>query len=250
MGDIAIKTAWQAKRTKNTVIYDHVHNFYELVYYCYGSGTTWIGETRYDLSPDTFLVVPPNLPHGEVFSADAKVYCLGFSAEEPVDCGLLCDNAQAVRNRIKEILLESAEQPLYYQKMSRLKLQEIFIEIERLRSRSSRRASSKDFDYLINYLSENYTEKIALHTLAAQVYLSYDYFQHRFKELTGLSPQQFLIKKRLEAAANLLKEQTFNCTEIAQRCGFCNSAQFSMLFKRTFGITPVQYRKQGDNSPF
>ena len=73
---------------------------------------------------------------------------------------------------------------------------------------------------------------------------SYDYFQHRFKEITGYSPQQFLIHRRIEAAQTMLTDNSGNCTEIAQRCGFSNSAQFSALFKRETGYSPQQWRKK------
>ena len=99
---------------------------------------------------------------------------------------------------------------------------------------------------MINYISENYYNKIQFKNLAKQLNFSYDYFQHRFKQLTGFSPQQFLIEKRINAAENMLKENDLNCTEISYRCGFSNSAQFSAIFKQKKGITPLQYRKNLD----
>ncbi|MBO4976774.1 MAG: AraC family transcriptional regulator [Lachnospiraceae bacterium] len=41
----------------------------------------------------------------------------------------------------------------------------------------------------------------------------------------------------------MLLNKTLSCTEIAYRCGFSNSAQFSAMFKREKGISPYQYRK-------
>ena len=77
------------------------------------------------------------------------------------------------------------------------------------------------------------------------MHISYDYFQHRFKEIVGESPQQFLVRKRVEAAEGLLADGTLSCTEIAYQCGFSNSAQFSAIFKREKGITPRQYQQAG-----
>ena len=72
--------------------------------------------------------------------------------------------------------------------------------------------------------------------------ISYDYFQHKFKELTGFSPQQFLLNQRLLAAKELLQNSRLSCTEIAYRCGFSTSAQFSMLFKTHLGMSPLAFR--------
>ena len=103
--------------------------------------------------------------------------------------------------------------------------------------------STRNFEYVINYIAQNYHEKITLSSMAEQMHISYDYFQHRFKEIQGESPQQFLVHKRVEAAEQMLLNKTLSCTEIAYRCGFSNSAQFSAMFKREKGISPYQYRK-------
>ena len=89
----------------------------------------------------------------------------------------------------------------------------------------------------------NYREKIVFSKLAENVNLSYDYFQHKFKKLTGCSPQAYLVKIRLEEAEKLLRINEYNCTEIAYKCGFSNSAQFSKLFKEHYSVTPREYRK-------
>ena len=104
--------------------------------------------------------------------------------------------------------------------------------------------NTKNFDYIINLLRENFFEHINLSDCAKQLNISYDYFQHKFKKLTGTSPQQFLIEQRLLFAEKLLIEGNSNCTEIAYRCGFSTSAQFSAFFKRRFGQSPLQYKRQ------
>ena len=60
--------------------------------------------------------------------------------------------------------------------------------------------------------------------------LSYDYFQHRFKELTGYSPQAFLLQQRLNGAKKLLVQTSLSCTEIAYRCGWITTEELLMAF--------------------
>ena len=125
--------------------------------------------------------------------------------------------------------------------MLEIKLNEIMLHIARQENNTG---DTKNFDYIINFLQENFHEHIILSDCAKQLNISYDYFQHKFKMLTGASPQQFLIEQRLLFAEKLLADGNFNCTEIAYRCGFSTSAQFSAFFKRRFGQSPLQYKKQ------
>ena len=101
----------------------------------------------------------------------------------------------------------------------------------------------KNFDYIIHYIKENFHEKIILADCARQLNLSYDYFQHKFKALTGFSPRQFLLMQRLAASEKMLAAGNLSCTKIAYLCGFSSSAQYSAIFKREYGLTPLQFRK-------
>ena len=139
------------------------------------------------------------------------------------------------------MLSEVKNQKYGYADMLRIKLHELLLYISRNEINTS---STKDFTYIINYIKENFHDNITLSDCAKQLNLSYDYFQHKFKMITGFSPQQFLIEQRLLASEKMLKENKHSCTEIAYRCGFCTSAQYSTLFKKKYGTTPLQYKKR------
>ena len=123
--------------------------------------------------------------------------------------------------------------------MIQVKLNELYLHIIRDHNTLS---EEKSFEYIINYIKENYHEKMILSNCAKQLHLSYDYFQHKFKKITGYSPQQFLVKQRLLASEKMLRNSELNCTEITYRCGFSTPAQFSSLFKREYNLTPLQFR--------
>jgi len=234
-------TIWEAVREEGNIIYPHRHSFYELVYYYKGSGRTKLSGKSYLFSPGTFALIAPDSEHEEQHDQIGKVCCVGFSTSETLPEKLFRDDSGRIRSVLAAMLEEASEQPSYYNEMLSVKLRELILELRRLTPSEN---VPKDFQYVINYISQNYGEKIQMQTLAEQFHLSYDYFQHRFKKMTGLSPQQFLIEKRLTAAAELLAEGRLNCTEIAQRCGFSNSAQLSMLFRRRFGVAPMVYRRE------
>ena len=241
MKDFELKTAWDACRKKGHHVHLHKHNFYELVYYCNGSGMGCVGNENYTVSANTFVLIPPNTEHEESHQADCKLFCVGFVSEEILTFQLLQDSQGTIYGIIKKIIREATQQPPSYKEMIRVKLWELMLEIQRLEAIGSQ-SSTRNFEYVINYIAQNYHEKIMLRSMAEQMHISYDYFQHRFKEIQGESPQQFLVHKRVEASQKMLLDKTLSCTEIAYRCGFSNSAQFSAIFKREAGVTPYQYR--------
>lgn len=241
MRKIELITAWGASRKHGQRIYLHEHNFYELVYYCNGEGITTVGEEQYAISTNACILIPPHMSHDEYHQKDGYLYCVGFVCNEILDLEMVRDYRGDIQAIVQTIMQEVSEQPSLYREMAELKLQELILQFRRQKEKHTKPVT-KDFEYVIGYIEQNYHERIVLKDLAKQLHLSYDYFQHRFKELVGESPQQFLVHKRLETAEQFLREGNLSCTEIAQRCGFSNSAQFSTIFKKEKNVSPRQYQ--------
>lgn len=240
MQNLVLNSIWEATRSGNTYVYPNSHTYYELVYYPHGNGITTIDGVAYPFHPNTFVIIPPNVKHDEARHTDSTILCLSFSCDSAaLEICHHVDDSKVIYKVLKDILKESMHQAFGYQDMITAKLNELFIRISRLNNKS---VTSKNFEYITNYLKENYYEKIQLSDCAKQLNISYDYFQHKFKQLTGLSPQNFLLEQRLNAAKELLLYDNCNCTEIAYRCGFSTSAQFSMLFKKKYGVSPQKYK--------
>jgi len=241
MNNIELKTAWRTVRAKGSDIPLHSHDYYELVYYDSGYGSTGIGDSCYEFAGRRFVLIAPGMMHDEKHPVEGGVTVIGFCAKDALPCGFYRDENGSIGKVVREILEESICQGSCYQEMLAVKLNELAVWIKRLSQNQTGRFQARSFEYVINYLAENYHEKIQLKELAAQMNFSYDYFQHRFKELQGVSPQQFLMQRRVSAAAAMLQEEKAGCTEVALRCGFSNSAQFSAVFKREMGMTPREY---------
>lgn len=240
MSDIQLVIAFRLEKEAGNQVCGHRHNYYELVYYSQGSGSTHIGGENHGFSAGTYALIASETEHDETHQVAGEVFCLGFRTERKLPTLFSRDPEGNVFRIVKTVCSESTRQQHGYQDMIRAKLLELLVVLDRAERDNA--PAPKNFEYVVNYLSENYYEKIVFSELASHLNLSYDYFQHRFRQLMGASPQQFLLRKRLEAAGELLKNSTASCTEIAYRCGFSTSSQFSMLFKRELGITPYQYR--------
>ncbi len=81
-------------------------------------------------------------------------------------------------------------------------------------------------------------------TEAARRSLTGTHFRRLFRQLTGLPPQQFLIRCRLQRAAELLLTTGEPVGRIAERVGIGNEFYFSRLFREKFGSSPLEYRRE------
>lgn len=94
---------------------------------------------------------------------------------------------------------------------------------------------------VVAYINDNLAEDLTLDRLAEVCYISKSYLSHQFKQYTGLSIYQFIIKKRLTVARNLIQEGT-PVTEACMCCGFSDYSNFHKAFKKEFGVSPKEFR--------
>ena len=93
-------------------------------------------------------------------------------------------------------------------------------------------------------LEEDLSREIDKQRLAEASKTSYDMFRKRFHQLSGMSPAQYRMSRRMQAACAMLKQTTSSNQEIARSLGFCDDSHFCKNFKEKFHVTPRQYRKQ------
>ena len=80
--------------------------------------------------------------------------------------------------------------------------------------------------------------------LATECGLSSSHFARAFRETTGLAPHQWLTRKRVERARELLAQTTMELSEIALVCGFVDQSHFSRIFARMEKRSPGRWRRQ------
>lgn len=220
----------------------HRHTNWELVYYAQGRGKTEIDGCAYSFSPHTYALIAPGAPHAETHEAASRVLCVVFAAaDDALYPFIAVDENEMILTIMRRILSESRTQQVGYNEMLELKLRELLLEIRRQQNRTPR--ARKSLDYAVHYLEENYCRRIRMQDLAAEYGYGYDYFHHRFRAITGCSPQQYLLQQRMRAAQALLRDSDDSCTQIALQCGFYSSAQFSAQFRAVYGVTPSEWRK-------
>ena len=93
----------------------------------------------------------------------------------------------------------------------------------------------------INYIQAHLTEDLSLEAIAIELEMSQYHFARLFKQSTGYSPYQYVIKRRIERAQELMMQQQQSIATIALKVGFASQSQFGRHFKRLTGVTPKQF---------
>lgn len=91
------------------------------------------------------------------------------------------------------------------------------------------------------YMDEQFLCISDINEVAVYCSLSEFHFFRSFRQAFAISPYQYLLKKRLELAASLLKEKDMNITAIALHCNFPDLPTFSKAFKKHFGFSPSRF---------
>ncbi len=97
------------------------------------------------------------------------------------------------------------------------------------------------------YVNQHYMENIDLNTAASLVNISASHLSSIFKKETGKNFSAYLTEVRMKEAGRLLKDPHMLIYEVAEKTGYANSGYFGKAFKKYFGITPEEYRKDPRN---
>jgi AraC family transcriptional regulator len=93
------------------------------------------------------------------------------------------------------------------------------------------------------YVQARLHEPLTLDSLATVVGYSPYHFARLFRQATGDSPYQYVLRQRVTGAQRLLRETTLPVQQVALACGFANQSHFTRVFSRMVGITPGAYRR-------
>ena len=95
-----------------------------------------------------------------------------------------------------------------------------------------------------NYIQSHLSQPIRAEDMAKEFYMSRPYLSAKFKEETGETLTDFILKEKTEEAKRLLRYSDKNATAIATYLGFSSLGHFSQVYKRYTGRTPTEYREK------
>ncbi len=105
----------------------------------------------------------------------------------------------------------------------------------------------KDYEAIspaLAYINSNYNKCISLDTLADITGYSKSRFSHIFSETIGTTPKKYQNDIRMKISREMLTSTKYTIGDVAESCGFSDPLYFSRVFKKTYGISPTEYRKK------
>lgn len=233
----------------------HVHDDIELVYVRRGSGSAYCDGRKYTLAPGTFFLVFPNqihhyaddiageyivlivkpdrlLRYSEVFPEGQPESAIWNAVKEPED-GTVTLLEQALREFLQDG--DSGTMDDY--------LTLIFGKLLR-HYRIVRSPVSRDCVLnILQYCSRHYREPLSINILAEQLHISRSHISHIFSSRLNISFCDYINSLRLSAALPLLESGNRTVTEVSDLAGFPTIRTFNRVFRRKYGMSPLQYRK-------
>lgn len=231
---------------------------YQLLYIAAGQGHFFINGQEHVVSAGNIVVYLPGQPQEYVYFKDDKtdVYWVHFTGS---DVERIIDYYNI---RLSENIIYIGTSPDYqwlfgqiiqemqlcrprFEELISLLLRNIFILISRNLIGANRADNSleNEVELAMHYFRENYRSEVNVEDYALSRGMSASNFYRVFKQISGSTPLQFILKLRLSNAQNLLENSNLTIAEIASAVGYENPLYFSRLFNKHIGVSPSEYRK-------
>lgn len=255
----------------------HHHDFYEVDFLISGDVTYVIESRVYHVQPGQMLIINPRELHQVYIQPDAAPYerymlwiapsllqslsseqtdlCRCFDMSRPHYGNLIHLPAEQRRSipAMMETLLKEQEQPAYGSDLLRRNLlTELMIHINRLTDIPNTTAEANSDTQtmvarVIDYINAHYHEPLSLDILAERFFVSKYHLSHEFTHQMGIGIYQYIQKKRLLIARQLMT-QGQKPVEVYALCGFGDYAAFFRAFRKVYGLSPRAYVQSLDIS--
>ncbi len=197
-----------------------------------------------DYRDNTVLYLPRekcgNIKYDKKYITEGQGVCIFFTSDFPMhDKQMLyrCDKT-LLPYLFREILHS-------YNSNNSLETKSIFYkiihELDNIESKSSDNTFKKT---VTDYMNTVKKPDIYIEDIAALFDYSADHFRHKFRKEFNMPSQEFIIRKRIEIAQELLLNTELTVSEIAVMSGFSDSNYFSRIFKSKTGYTPSEFRNK------
>lgn len=250
---------------------EHTHDFVELTYITHGSGVHIINGRKYPVKKGDLLFLNYNCTHAIECAARLEYTDIMFKLDY-IDANLKnSGNAFSLlgRGNFKEFesMIYENNCKIHFYSDERQEFEQL---IKRVITEQDNPKPGSDFlisailnqilifvfrkmefnlndrffinDEMLLFIKNNCTSQLKLRDIAVEKHYSASYIGALFKEYTGMSFTEYIMKCRVEKAMQLLKTTHKSIENIMIECGFSNRTRFFSHFKEKTGTTPLKYR--------
>lgn len=223
-----------------------------------GHGWYQIGNTKYEVSPNEFFILPQNVEHAYGSGDDHpwSIYWIHFGGEmlpffneqktvqthfKPCHIKSSDEITQLFSKIYKTLELGYSTDNLMFANLCLTHFISLFIyNAKHYHETTSDKNNS--IDNAIMFMKENISSNFTLQQLSTQFNYSASRFSSLFKQKTGYAPIDYFIQMKMQKASQLLDFTDRSVKDIAGSFGFDDPYYFSRRFRKTIGISPAKYR--------
>ena len=218
-----------------------------------GFGREYIQNTCFDLMPNTVWIIPPDVCSGYYTPSNGVwefywVHLIGDNAAHVLndllslhDFRLHLDTSVLVR-RIGQLIEPDINDAFF---ISRTASKLLFDLLSGVTCSVSEGAGGVGaVSTLLSWIEENYTQPFSLSAVCAETFFSEEHFIRLFRKATGVTPYRYYKQYKLKKSSELLVYTDIPVKEIASSIGYSGADSYGVQFKKEFGVSPSNYRKQ------
>ncbi len=234
----------------------HSHAFTELFYVRDGRGEFLLEDKIYPISKDDLIIVNPHINHTEIskgtpplsyFTVGVEGVCFSFNDQKEYRIFNCRKKKTDLLFYFNSLFQELDKQSEGYEKICNYLLHILILQLQRITDSPfeliTAQHPSKECAYIKRYLDSNYSENINLDHLSALSHLNKYYLSHEFTKYYGISPINYLSRKRIDVCKELLENTDYGISDIAHLVGFSSQSYLSQSFRKSCGMTAGTYRK-------
>jgi len=229
---------------------------YILLYCTEGKGSIEIENVHYEVNPNTFMLVPPNIAHHYSSSINdpwtiywahfvgkkADLLYAKFLNNEEAKIKSLPRDEYRLKSFLKIMNLLEAGFEIQNVELANIDLFHTLATMIYEEDINPSQSKEDTITKSIDYLNKNLNKNLKVEDLAAEQNLSVSRYSELFKKKTGYSPIQYFNKLKIQKSCQYLYFTDLTMKEICFKIGFEDPYYFSRAFKKMMGMPPSKYR--------
>ena len=233
----------------------HIHNEFEIYINLSGDVSFLVENSLYPLSRGDVILARPGELHHCVYRSDKphRHFWILFDCEKNSDLldflkPFYNDNYISPKGTLREELLDICNSFTDEQISEEEKIY-LFFRIFAILKQSKNGGTKispklpQDLSKIVNYIDEHIYEQLTVKEISNKLYISQSTLERRFKEILNITPLEFIKKKKLILAAQLLHSGE-SVLQTGTKLGYNDNSYFIKLFKSYYGCTPFEYKKK------
>lgn len=161
-----------------------------------------------------------------------------------------------IEKYLEHLNLDKNEMKEYFEELSVYSLEKIqsisnvaWMLVKHILLENMLKPNSGGIQKALAYIDENLEKELSIHNISKNTDISKSALYRSFRSLFNCTVSEYIVKKRIEKAVELLDEGNLSIEQIAQKTGFSSGSYFSKMFKKEKGLSPLKFKKQSRELP-